>query len=341
MSLQIINIGTGPNTQTGDNARTWAGKSNANFQFLLDLFNANNKSVENRYVTPPNNTFAYCLSDQGNQTSGKIQFVGDAGDHSQVDLGASAYFEYLGTTNGNESDYKLMSADEVALLLMGYNLFSVKEKVDFTGAPATDTSVTGITINYNGTKIKEVIFSEAYSTLEVSKYTADAKKQRLKIFNLTKGVMHRDTIASISVASGGFYKAVLDEAINHADFDAEDNVAIIFDEWRADEEQIDGTAAEDATLTGAESIDLGTHTDAYFTLTGNTTISVTNTPAADKSFVRSWTVKSTATETLTLPGTWVVIGEYVADGSENFLTIRFSNFTTAGAKVVCYITQDD
>lgn len=107
------------------------------------------------------------------------------------------------------------------------------------------------------------------------------------------------------------------------------------------EEKLNGTATEDATLTGAESIDLALAVDAYYTLTGNTTISVTNTPATDKSFVRTWTIKSTATETLTLPGTWIVIGEYVADGSENYLTIRFSNFTTAGAKVICYITQDD
>lgn len=107
------------------------------------------------------------------------------------------------------------------------------------------------------------------------------------------------------------------------------------------EEKLQGTGTEDAALTGAESIDLALAADAYFTLTGNTTISVTNTPSADKSFVRTWTIKSTATETLTLPVAWVIIGEYVADGSENFLTIRFSNFTTAGAKVVCYITQDD
>jgi hypothetical protein len=105
------------------------------------------------------------------------------------------------------------------------------------------------------------------------------------------------------------------------------------------EEEIEGTGTEDATLTGAESIDLSTHADAYYTLTGNTTISVTNTPAVDLSFVRTWTIKSTAAETLTLPGTWVVIGTYANDTSENYLTIRFSNYTTAGAKVVCYITQ--
>lgn len=106
------------------------------------------------------------------------------------------------------------------------------------------------------------------------------------------------------------------------------------------EEDFVGTAIQ-ASLTGTPTIALSNHADAYYTLTGNTTIAVSNTPAADKSFVRNWTVKSTATETLTLPASWIVIGEYVADGSENYLTIRFSNYTTAGAKVVCWINQDD
>ena len=105
------------------------------------------------------------------------------------------------------------------------------------------------------------------------------------------------------------------------------------------EEEIDGTATEDAGFTGAESIDLSTHTDAYYTLTGNTTISVTNTPAVNTSFVRTWTIKSNTTEALALPVAWTVIGSYLATGVENYLTIRFSNYTTAGAKVVCYITQ--
>jgi hypothetical protein len=107
------------------------------------------------------------------------------------------------------------------------------------------------------------------------------------------------------------------------------------------EEQIDGTTVYDPSLTGGVVIDLATHTDAYYILTGavTTTISVTNVPAVGLSFVRTWTIKSTTTEALILPVTWVVIGTYVADGSENYLTIRFSNFTTVGAKVICYITQ--
>ena len=105
------------------------------------------------------------------------------------------------------------------------------------------------------------------------------------------------------------------------------------------EEEIDGTAIYDASLSALEVVDLSTHTDAYYILTVNTDISVTNPPAIDTSFVRTWTIKSSGTETLALPVAWTVIGSYLATGVENYLTIRFSNFTTAGAKVVAYITQ--
>ena len=105
------------------------------------------------------------------------------------------------------------------------------------------------------------------------------------------------------------------------------------------EQNLIGTAVEDATLTGAESIDLSIGSDAYYTLAGNTTISVTNLPGVNTSFVRSWTVKSAGTESLTLPVTWVLIGTYDATGVANYLNIRFSNFTSAGASVICWINQ--
>ena len=105
------------------------------------------------------------------------------------------------------------------------------------------------------------------------------------------------------------------------------------------EEEVLGAAIEDATLTGTENLDLDTFRSGYFTLTGNTTITVTNTPSAGKSFVVNITVKSTATETLTLPVAWTVIGTYTATTAENFIAIEFNNYTTAGAKVVAYISQ--
>ncbi|AUS04475.1 hypothetical protein [Pseudotamlana carrageenivorans] len=66
------------------------------------------KSVENEYPD-----MATMYADQANQASENIQHVVDASDHPQIG-GDSAYFEYLGTTNGDETDYRLLSEAESA-----------------------------------------------------------------------------------------------------------------------------------------------------------------------------------------------------------------------------------
>jgi hypothetical protein len=66
------------------------------------------KVVENEYA----NMIALYAGQIG-QTDTFIQFVTDASAHSEVTSG-SAYFEYLGTTLGNEADYRKLSSTEVA-----------------------------------------------------------------------------------------------------------------------------------------------------------------------------------------------------------------------------------
>ncbi len=105
------------------------------------------------------------------------------------------------------------------------------------------------------------------------------------------------------------------------------------------EQDIVGTAIYDATLTGTENLDLSTFTALYGILTGNTTITVTNTPASGESFVRSLKIVSTATESLTLPVGWNVTGTYSADTTVNDIQIEFSNFPTVGLIVKAYINQ--
>ena len=105
------------------------------------------------------------------------------------------------------------------------------------------------------------------------------------------------------------------------------------------EEEIVGTAIF-STKTGSETLDLATASNFYFSLSGDYTITaVSNAPSVGKSFVRTFTIKSSSTQTLSLPVGWVIIGSYEATGVENYLTVNFSNTATTGAKVVCYITQ--
>ena len=100
-------------------------------------------------------------------------------------------------------------------------------------------------------------------------------------------------------------------------------------------------ATENTTATGTVNLDLSTFATTELTLTGNTTITVTNTPTVNTTFVRTLGIASTATETITLPVSWNVYGTYVADGTRNKLSIEFTNTTTGGLVIDCFINQPD
>ena len=97
------------------------------------------------------------------------------------------------------------------------------------------------------------------------------------------------------------------------------------------EEVILGTATYDATLTGAESIDLNTFSTLRGILTGNTTITFTNTPASSKSVVKTMLV--TGNFTLTFADADYTIGTYSGTATMNRVTIELSNYPTAGLLV--------
>jgi len=63
-------------------------------------------AIENRYAD-----ITTLLAQQGNQTDGGIQRVADASADSTVDSGG-AWYEYLGTTVGDLTDYRKLSEDE-------------------------------------------------------------------------------------------------------------------------------------------------------------------------------------------------------------------------------------
>lgn len=63
-------------------------------------------AIENRYAT-----IAAMLAGQASQNDKGIQFVTDASTDTTVDAGY-AYYEYLGTTNGNITDYRKLSEQE-------------------------------------------------------------------------------------------------------------------------------------------------------------------------------------------------------------------------------------
>lgn len=104
------------------------------------------------------------------------------------------------------------------------------------------------------------------------------------------------------------------------------------------EEELKGAATYNGAMTGTVNLDLSTFTSFRGILTGNTTITVTNTPASGESFVRSLKISSTTTESLTLPVSWdIVSGTYGATTAIDDFQIEFSNYPTAGLIVTVYI----
>lgn len=97
-----------------------------------------------------------------------------------------------------------------------------------------------------------------------------------------------------------------------------------------DENDILGTAAYNASITGTVNFDLSSASAFYYILTGNTTATFTNTPSSGESFVRTYIIKSTATETLGFANSDNEFGAYAADGTENFIVVEASNYPTAG-----------
>lgn len=94
---------------------------------------------------------------------------------------------------------------------------------------------------------------------------------------------------------------------------------------------------ENTAATGTVNLDLSTFDSAKLNLTGDTTLTVSNTPPTGKTKVISIVITTaTGVETLTLPVSWNKFGNY--DPSvRNKLTIEFSNFTTSGLEVDCFI----
>ena len=84
---------------------------------MLEFLNANNNPlVENPYLT-----ITAMLADQANQTFGRGQYVSDASLDPTVTSG-SAYYEYLGTTNGNLTDYRKLSENEAQVFFSVHHL---------------------------------------------------------------------------------------------------------------------------------------------------------------------------------------------------------------------------
>lgn len=104
MAQQTINIGSGPNTKSGDDARTWAQKSNSNFNELFGHMN------ENPVQVIKSGTFAI-IKKPGNEDVNILE-IGDmvSGWWSGVEFWANA--QYLGGLITAKTSYKIITPIE-------------------------------------------------------------------------------------------------------------------------------------------------------------------------------------------------------------------------------------
>lgn len=240
MSLQNINLGTGPNTDTGDDARTAGAKINANFQYLLTLINANNSAVENEYL---NISELILAANQSNQTTGKFQFVQDASADPNVTEGFAYYEKLAGSTETLADDYRLLSDAEVADLVTDYKTALLEKST----SDITETD--GIAFKYTGSSIDYIVFNQKFSYI-VKQYAADigASNLRIKLFNKTQTTepifLQVETIAQI--AATDYYKATFAANTKATFFDANDIIDVYFDEVGSGSANIYYTSVEGA-----------------------------------------------------------------------------------------------
>lgn len=188
MALQTINRGTTANDGTGDDARTWADKSNANFTYLENLIGSIASEVENA----PYANMAALYADQANQNVGKIQYVLDASAHPDVSTAEARHFEYLGTTVGDYTDYRLLSYSESTALTnpAAYRTFLIEALQD-DGTPLTTVSTTKISFEYNGVNVTGILFNANFSIALANFYNTNCD---IQFYNITKGVIQKASV---------------------------------------------------------------------------------------------------------------------------------------------------
>lgn len=120
------------------------------------------KVVQNEYAD-----MAALYAGQGNQTESSIQYVIDANAHTEVESGG-AYFEYFGTTNGDETDYRLLSDVESSAL--ANQIQRLSDLIDDIGAKDGTLPLSLLVDGTNGDDSSAVLenFSKPFKTLNAA-----------------------------------------------------------------------------------------------------------------------------------------------------------------------------
>lgn len=220
--LPIVNTGGAP-----DSAQQWSTKTNANFNYLLGLIQANSEvSPAAPPIENPYNNLADMIADQSNQTSGFFQFVQDARTTQEVSDGVTiykAYFEYLGTVGNSIVDYRKLSDHEAQqLVTTPFNHLTVKQ-IETTQILETDPFTT-VSFMYDAVtgKIQSAIFNPVF-TKYLTRYMdlLPDTTLTLQFWNTSKNLGLAATITNFEfteyIGTSLFLKADLVNTIDQAD----------------------------------------------------------------------------------------------------------------------------
>lgn len=296
-----------------------------------------NPAVENSYLT-----VALLLAGQGNQTEGYLQYVADASAHPDVTSG-EAYFEYLGTTDGDVDDYRLLSAAEANEVVSTppINRFFINDIETTTATTVTSGQIHITYENVNDT-VTDILFPQDFSGYLADMNVLDGEDVNfaVAIFNRTTNEWLGAVDVSFSVVNTNYYKVSTDkETMPIASITQYDVVEVYVSTYPTTEETFTGTRLTNASVSGSTAIDWNANKVFEFTLTGNTTITDSNLPTGTGTKVIEMVIDGDFT--LTVPAYWEPMpGNDDYDGTlRNHLVVSCINGTASSEDVLYSLTN--
>ncbi|MGG5486250.1 hypothetical protein [Gaetbulibacter sp. PBL-D1] len=202
------------------------------------------------------------LDDQDNQTQGFNQYVADAGEDPTVESGEPAVYYYLGTTNGDLSDYIKLSNEEVQQLQSNHRSFKVKQ---ISTTMDDSCSIGQILVQKNNDdEIEALLFDSNYTKyLERNKQDLDAGHNvYIELDNKTNPQRSLFKVSAISYSnvSNLHYKVEVSNTEQSTGYSIGDEVEVIV--WNDDVgEDVDLSAyqevSEKGVANGYASLDSG------------------------------------------------------------------------------------
>jgi hypothetical protein len=151
---------------------------------LLSYLEANNIFVQNYYETMSGTN--PLLTQQNQQTTGRIQYVADATGFPGVPDGEDAYFEKKDTNTQSYADYRLLGNDEVEQIVSSQSWKNkyIRQKTTEGNINLGDVTNGSIAAVTDSTNITHFIFDEAFtSVMEKARNLSDANAFSLNIYN--------------------------------------------------------------------------------------------------------------------------------------------------------------